>query len=99
MPMERGSENDDSRRGRADLVRMAEGVAASMRLAGFNPTPAMLQRAIEELERSIRDGSYDRRVEAARVAVGHPGAGSVVTGAKVPGQGASGDDNRSLGQG
>ncbi len=99
MPMELGSENDDSSRVRADLVRMAEGVAASMRLAGFNPTPAMLQQAIDEHERSIRDGSYDRRVEAARVAVRHREAGSVVTDAKMPGQGGRGDDNRSSGQG
>ena len=74
MPMERGSENDDSRRARADLRRMAEEVAASMRISGFNPTPEMMEQVIEELERSIRDGSYDRRVEAARVAVGHPEA-------------------------
>ena len=99
MPMQLGSENDDSGRVRADLVRMAEGVAASMRLAGFNPTPAMLQRAIDQHERSIRDGSYDRRVEAARVDVRHREAGSVVTDAKVPGQGGQGDDNRSSGQG
>jgi hypothetical protein len=99
MPMELGSENDDSRRVRADLRRMAEEVAASMRISGFNPTPEMMEQVIERVARSIADGSYERRVEEARIRVGHPEAGSVVTDAKVPRQGASGDDNRSLGQG
>ena len=87
--MQRGPEAPDPKNDSGpvpgyDLARIAEGVADSQRVEGFHPTPGMVQRAVDEVARSRTDGSYDRAVEAARVAVGHPAARPAATGVSDP---------------